>query len=558
MRPELESYIRHYIKRVIRLNIPIEDSPEPCAVYKPKQILHLPMSEETLGQFLGEEFVKNASKELLFSIVVGLAYHESAHLLSGEDNDTKPEVLNNLISDSNDFTFIPQTWPGSIPFTLSLVNTTYQQSTDLKDMPLKTKNQKLAALIGMAVEFMRKRRIKFKGKDIRSLPADHPLQEPFNEIKPIVKEARKTEVEDRPALVKRLFEVLKEYWTEQQKQQQSANGKGNKGQSTQPSKSTSSELTPEMVAMISKSERVGNRKLNKSDATKLQKLAEKSGVLDKYKEAMKRVEKDIEKEAIERMHSCIERPYGLEEQKEVAPYTPAIDDSIVASVRNTLRPILFQRTIKRMAPSVVGERFCPSHFHEIKTNPEEPRIRKEVKRIARIIDETSIILCFDRSGSMVEFEKEKVTIQIASTLYKALSTIPRVRVQMLGFNDVPQLIKGRRPVSLDTVLRRIPIGLRADGGTDFPLALKESLRLAKETQAHKKLVIILTDGDITGELPIQDLLHYAGTYRIQVVVIGVEGSNEWELREYFGRRAIYVERTQELPRKLKEVTLSNA
>lgn len=547
MKPELADYIRHYIRRVIRFDVPVEDSSEPCAIYKPKQILQLPISEESLADFLGEDFVANASQELLFSIAVGLAYHESAHLLSGESNTTKPEVLNNVICDSNDFNFVPQTWPGSIPFSLSLVNTTYEQSTDLKDMPIKTKNQKLAALLGIAMSYMRKRRVKFKGKDVRSLPDSHPLKDTFEKLKPIVKQARKAEVKDRPNLVKKLFEVLKDYWIDEEKQKKGGGkGKqGNKGKG-QP------ELTPEMLDRISKSSGIGKGKLSKADADKLQKQAEKNGVLDKYKEAMKRVEKDIAKEAKERMHSCIERPYGLEEQKEVAPYTPDIDDSIVAKVRNSLRPILFQRTIKRMAPSIVGERFCPSHFHEIKTNPDEARVRKEVKRIARVIDETSIILCFDRSGSM-HGEKEKVTVQIACTLYKALSTLPRVRVQILGFNDVPQSIKGNKPVSLDTVLKRIPIGLRAQGGTNFPLALKECLRIAK-IQAHKKLVIILTDGDLRGP-SIQDLLQYGDTHNIKVICIGVHGSDKIELREYFGRGAIYIERIHNLPAKLSEVVL---
>lgn len=558
MRPELADYIRHYIRKVIGLSIPVEDSPDPCAIYKPRQVLQLPISEATLGEFLGEEFVANASRELLFSIVVGLAYHESAHLLSGEANDTKPAILNNVICDSNDFNFTPQTWPGSIPFTISLNNTTYQQSTDLKEMPLKTKRQKLSALLGIAISFMRKRRVRFKGKDVRSLPKSHALHKTFEKIKPIAKEARKTEIKDRPKLVKQLFKVLKDYWTEEEKKKRKQAGSGGgKGQGKKSGKSSASDLTPEMVDKIAKSSGLGARKLSKADARELQKQAERNGVLDKYKEAMKKVEKNIAKESVERMHSCIEKPYDLEEQKETSPGIPAINESIVGEVRNSLRPILFQRTIKRMAPSVVGERFSPSHFHEIKTNPREARVRKTVKKIARVIDETSIVLCFDRSGSMAG-EKEEITIQIASTLYKALSTIPRVKTQVLGFDDVPQLIKGRKSLSLDTVLRRIPPGLSAQGGTNFSLALKECLRLTKETPAHKKLVIILTDGDLRGEISIEDLLQYADTYAIKVICIGVQGSDELELREYFDRdRVIYVERIHDLPAKLKQITLSN-
>ncbi|MFA5034002.1 MAG: vWA domain-containing protein [bacterium] len=542
MKLSLADYIRHYTKRVIGLSVPIEDSPQPCAVYKPKQVLGLPISDATLGKFLGEEFVLNASKELLFSIVVGLSYHESAHLLSGEDNITKPHILNNVICDSNDFNFVPNTWPGSVPFTLSLVNTTYQQSPDIATIPLNTKKDKLSALIELSVEFMRKRKIKFDGKDVKNLPDSHPLHDTFEKIKPIAKGARKSQIKDRPKLVKKLFEAIKDYWVEEEKQKGKKKGK------------PSPELTPELLDKLTKSAGAG-RKLDKSDASKLQQLAEQSGVLRKCRELMQRAEKEIAKESLERIHSCIDKPYDLHEQKETAPYSPQINDSIVSEIRNSLRSILFQRSIRRMAPSVVGIRFNSSHFHEIKTNPEEPRIRREVKRIARIIDETSIVLCFDRSGSMAG-EKQETTIQIASNLYKALSTIPKVKTALLGFNDTPQLIKGNRAASLDTILRRIPMGLQAQGGTNFALALKECLRLAKETQAHKKLVIILTDGDLNGTFDIDDLLQYAEEYRIEVICVGIKGSSVFELKLHFDK-SIYVDRIAELPRKLKEVTLSH-
>ncbi|MFA5032279.1 MAG: vWA domain-containing protein [bacterium] len=544
MKLNLADYIRHYVKRVIGLNIPVEDSPQPCAVYQPKQILGLPVSEKTLGQFLGEEFVSNASKELLFSIIIGLGYHEAAHLLSGEDNITEPHILNNVICDSNDFNFVPNTWPGSVPFTLSLVNTTYQQSPDIADIPLKTKKDELCALLELAIEFMRKRRVKFEKKDVKELVDCHPLHDAFEKIKPIVKEARKAKIKDRPTLVKQLFEVLKGYWVEEEKQK----GKGKKKGKPSP------ELTAEMLDKLTKSAGAG-RKLNKSDVSKLQRLAEQSGVLSKCREVMQKVEKEIAKEALERIHSCIDKPYDLHEQKEMSSYPPQINDQIVSEIRNTLKPILFQRAIKRMAPSTVGIRFSSSHFHEIKTNPDKPRIRRDVKRIARTIDETNIILCFDRSGSMAG-EKQETTVQIASNLYKALSTIPKVKTQLLGFNDVPNLIKGNRAVSMDTALRRIPLGLQAQGGTNFPLALKECLRLAKETQAHKKLVIILTDGDLAGDFPIRDLLVYAEEYRIEVICVGIKGSNVFELKLHFDK-SIYVDRINDLPRKLKEVTLSN-
>ncbi len=58
---------------------------------------------------------------------------------------------------------------------------------------------------------------------------------------------------------------------------------------------------------------------------------------------------------------------------------------------------------------------------------------------------------------------------------------------------MPIVIKGRHQLSLTTVLRRIPLALKAKGGTDFPLALKVAINLLEEFAVHKKIIFILTD-----------------------------------------------------------------
>ena len=63
---KLPSYVNYYVKRVIGLTVILNDSPQPCSINTEKPIIELPMTKESLGMFLGPEFVKHAPIELLF------------------------------------------------------------------------------------------------------------------------------------------------------------------------------------------------------------------------------------------------------------------------------------------------------------------------------------------------------------------------------------------------------------------------------------------------------------------------------------------------------------
>ncbi|MCK4351807.1 VWA domain-containing protein [candidate division WOR-3 bacterium] len=539
----LADYVRYYLRRVIGIDIPLRDSPAPAYVYKPKIELHLPVSKSSLGEFLGKDFVKSASRELLFSILIGLAYHEVAHAKSGEI-EVKPHSLNNLICDSNDFNFVPQTWPGSIPFTLALTNIIYRQGKDLKGRSLKTRKDKLEALLDLAVTFMRKLRVKYDGKDVRSLPQDHELFDIFEQLKPIMIEARKAEVKKRPGLVLRLYKALEKFWVKEKKQ-------------TSPTKAPSKSGTGSLNKALESVSVPMKGKLTKKDAKEMQEQAERNPEFEKIRNQLKEIKDKVREEKEQEIEKQVEGWLGelheIEEVKEESAETPRIDESLVSVLRREIRPLLFKRTLARRAPSVSGTKFAPERFYEIKTNPEEPRITKDTKRIGRLIDETEVVFCFDRSGSMMG-NKEKVCQQIAATLYKALSTIPRVRVQIIGFDDGPCLIKGTRPLSMDTVLRRIPIGLCARGGTNLPLALKEALNRAKKSLTNKQLVIILTDGDLRGEMNATDLALWAKRHSIDLVCIGVEENNASELKRKFGAsNVLYVEDIRNLAKEMRRV-----
>jgi uncharacterized protein with von Willebrand factor type A (vWA) domain len=164
-----------------------------------------------------------------------------------------------------------------------------------------------------------------------------------------------------------------------------------------------------------------------------------------------------------------------------------VDEAIVARLRKAIQPLLFERSIKRRTPSTKGTKFSPSHFHQIKTNPKQPKIKKEVRKISRALDETEIILCFDRSGSMTG-EKEETTKKVAATLYKAITTTPKAKIQIIGFDDKVVQIKRSKPEPINQVLKKINTGLTARGGTNLPQALLYAIKTIKDstTNSHEE------------------------------------------------------------------------
>jgi len=542
---KLPDYIKNYVKRVIGANYQIIDSPTPCSIKNKNPEIHLPITEKSLSEFLGAEFVNIAPPQLLFSIVIGLAYHEVAHLESGE-KDCKPHMLNNIICDSNDFNYVPDRWKGSIPFTLSLVNTNHRQSMDTTQIPLNTEKDKLQALIHLTITFLRKLRIKYNDQNLRSLPQDHPLFDCFEKIKPIAKKARKVSMEERPKLVKQLHQILKEFW---------------------PKENPNNPALPTLSQALEEVKREVTVELTANDVEKLLRALRQTGSItginDEYYRTIVTVKEEERKEEQKKTEQAVKKiedhGYGHSDESEEIPgkdMPPVeVDERIVAKLRKAIQPLLFERSIKRRTPSTKGTKFSPGNFYQIKTKPEEPKIRKEIKKISRSLDETEIILCFDRSGSMAG-EKEEITKKVAGTLYKAITTIPKTKIQIIGFDDKTTIIKGARPEPIETVLKRINSGLTARGGTNLPKALLHNLKTIKNSTAHKKIIITLTDGDLNGQIPIPELLRYAGHIKADVYCIGVIGSDPEELGERFAKdKTLYVEEIAELPKKISQLAI---
>ena len=508
---DLEGKVRRYVRKVIGMSLPLHDSPQPGTDGRK---IFLPLSRRSLEEFFSREFVDAASEELLFSIVVGLAYHEAGHIISGEE-ETDPKVISNLISEANDFTVVPRRWPGSIPFTLAAVNASYRQARDLASLPLNTKQEKLGAMFGLCLCYLRKLRVKYEGRDVRKLPEDHPLHPYFERAKPILREARRCPVSQRPKLVKALYEILRDLWGKEEGLEQAL------------------ELAEGELEL-------GKLPLGAGDAIGMEEEMERQG----------------RSEEIRREIEGLEHGRGGSEEDVEGPSQESLADPEVASeIRRVVQSLMLERTLARMVPSTRGERFCPGRFYEVKTRPEAPRVRRIVLRMSRRPQETEVVLCFDRSGSMAG-EKERTAQKLAATFCRALFGVPELRFQLLGFNHATSLVKGREATPLERVLRMIPLALKAQGGTDLPLALSECLKLLRGSRAKRKLMFLLTDGDIYGSLDLRELVERCRGERIELTVIGVKGSDPNALRDAFGEgNVVYVEKFEELPSKLKELIL---
>ena len=90
---------------------------------------------------------------------------------------------------------------------------------------------------------------------------------------------------------------------------------------------------------------------------------------------------------------------------------------------------------------------------------------------------------------------------------------------------MPVVIKGCHHLSLTTVLRRIPLALKAKGSTNFQFGLKLAIDMIEKIAVHKKIIFILTDGDITCFDDPTEPAKEALRNNIEVCVIVVEGSD---------------------------------
>lgn len=88
--------------------------------------------------------------------------------------------------------------------------------------------------------------------------------------------------------------------------------------------------------------------------------------------------------------------------------------------------------------------------------------------------------------------------------------------------------------------------------------MKVAINLVEKITIHKKIIFILTDGDITGFDDPVELTKEADRKNIDVFIICVEGSDYLELTSQFGKtNVIKIDHISDLPFQIKKLVVAS-
>lgn len=172
-------------------------------------------------------------------------------------------------------------------------------------------------------------------------------------------------------------------------------------------------------------------------------------------------------------------------------------------------------------------------------------------------ESVALLFVIDTSGSMANYVNARQKIQLAIEGVRA--GIRNLKAEdtagLLGFNTAVHLIS---PLTADRgLLIRAAGKLRPTGGTTMMKdALQEAGELLKTTDAKRKHIVLLSDGNSTGER--SDFLNLAmqlAEARVGITTIAIGDADRellTEIAEAGGGRSVYVQNVQELPAVLME------
>ena len=554
--------VEQFLRKIIGMNFPLLNSRVP-AVAGPPYHIGLPLSWKPLTYFFGKTFVQKASKELIFSVLVGLAYHEVAHIVSGEDKHFTPWLICNLINDSNDFNVVPRRWPGSIPFTHILTETVYTNPIEVCDSSREATYDFLEYILLASEQYLRRLRMFHAGQWRRHLPQDHILHECMEEVIPILRETRRSPIYDRARLMQAYYDIVRKHTLDFARKLLGRN------LPPQEEQDFFDHLIEEAEQKIDKQHRTLEGHLSEETIKQLDEMIDSTSLRDKIDDILGELKVEIanqdgddseeDKGGWESKflgHSHTNNPQNTILAPKTGTRAIRTDDRLVIQVRRILKPRLVKRMLSRRAPEVIGVGFAPSFFYEIKTDPEHARIRQEIKRIGRALPETAIALLCDHSGSMNRGHKQQIANEIMATLYKALLFLPRIRVGLFGFFHATTQLASFFEYNLDTVLRRIPETLRPTGGTNLPWSLHLVLDRVRFIPAYRKIIVVVTDGDLKGTVPIEEQVAQAKDDDVHLIVLGIAGAKLGDIKAVFGENSFYVPTIADLPEQLIQVVLT--
>ena len=172
-------------------------------------------------------------------------------------------------------------------------------------------------------------------------------------------------------------------------------------------------------------------------------------------------------------------------------------------------------------------------------------------------DSIAMLFVIDTSGSMANYVNARQKIQLAIEGVRA--GIRNLKAEdmagLLGFNTAVHVVSSLT-ADRGSLIRAVGT-LRPTGGTTMmQAALQEAGALLKTTDAKRKHIVLLSDGNSTGERSdFLDLAKQLASARIGITTIAIGDADKTllsEIAEAGGGSAVFVQNVQELPAVLTE------
>jgi len=523
----LDYLARHYIHNVLGFGaVEIIDAPEAAVLIKDGQLLRidgryqmkLPVSEESFLQVFGKG-ADQLSIQQKAMLLFGLIYHEIGHLISGEPLTTSRgfHVIYNIINDANENTILPAYWLGSIHYLQMVNDLMFHRVPDLGELPENDSLSLLKKLLTAMTVYRPCVCFKYDGEVAYSFPVGHPLSDIWFKVKQQLRRARKEysldEVEMeriRLEIINETIQVMKEWWKDD----------GHEDETGLSLEEALEKLHPEVQPQAFLASGSGD-----SDLSDMIQIPEDVGKdIDKLIRDVARTiaEEQLSERSLEdylqEADEKSSRGHGTGSVRPSVASEPwPVDTRVAHELRNKMRRITFVRRHDRRHAEVTGNKLHPANFYQIKTNPEAPRIFRARTRIREAPVLTEFYFMMDRSGSM-RGDREDVCRDIMATFYEALRLDRQVRLNIAGFDT--EVYEVDITNNAQYVLRQIAGYLKSGGGTDYPKAMRHALGVLERSSAEKKVLVMLTDGDLKSNAYDPFLLyHYAKLRGIHVITI---------------------------------------
>ena len=541
-----------YTTRVISTGFPhmkecyIRDG-SPSASYTTNAVpmIALPMSKTSIESFFGERDITSLSLSGYLAVFMGMLFHEAAHLCSKQSwkigatqrgklwytqspdeyfpakvTNQVPHVIGNIVRDGHDFGFVPNTWKVSPFYTQALWSLMKhgEQNVSLQNTPTKDNvTQILEELLRVFLQHMRFLHVReddtWKEKADRIAPE---LQDTYNALIPMASLARReTDPAKRAALILDVHNVLKEFY---QKFGDELNRGFNTVLSSILDPTTKGFDTFPTLGDIQKALGDIGECQTSSGKSVTEEIAETTGVdLTEGKGSSKTG--DQTKEGHTGSH-----------------YTPEDVSATRQALRRTLASydnLLYQLTSHK------SKKLSFKRAQDLYIRPNTPHIWKVRRESTRGKNYTNahVMLILDRSGSMLG-SKIETCCSAACLILEALWKVPKTNVTIMSFNtgftiDISSSLSLDNPESGLNILRTTLI---ANGGTDVTRPVHQAIELLRESQSHSRIMIIVNDGDLTGQFDLKSDIAHARKQGITPVMLGVDIPSE-KMVLYMGSRS---------------------